>query len=184
MDQITLLQPEAAADRPGVSPLLPVDVWSSRSIPGDRPYQYVSPDHTVFIPAGEDFVQGQLYYGTKMADILRAFSLAKAVPGKPFYVSDESDERTYKGNVTENGTIADLQVFAERGGESVALDKEGNVYLAAGQVLVYSAKGELQGRIDVPERPIDILFGGADRATLYILTHASLYAVKPKVPGM
>ena len=183
-DQVTLLQPEAVAARPGMTPLLPVDVWSSRSIPGDRPYQYVSPDHTAFISAGEDFVQGQLYYGTKMADILRAFSLAKAMPGQPFYVSDESDERTYRGNVTDKGTISDLQLFAERGGESVAQDKDGNVYLAAGQVLIYNPRGELLGRIDVPERPIDIVFGGPDRDMLYVLTHASLYAVKTKVPGL
>jgi sugar lactone lactonase YvrE len=129
-------------------------------------------------------VQGQLYYGTKMADILRAYSLAKAVSGHPFYVSDESDERTYKGNVTDKGTIADLQLFAERGGESVAQDVEGNVYLAAGQVIVYNAKGEQTGRIDVPERPICIAFGGQDRSTLYVLTHASLYAVKTKIPGL
>jgi len=184
MDQVTFLQPEKAVDRPGMNPLLPVDVWSSRSVSGDRPYQYVSPDHSVFIPAGEDFVQGQLYYGTKMADILRAFSLAKAAPGHPFYVSDESDERTYKGNVTDKGTITDLQLFAERGGESVAQDVEGNVYLAAGQVIVYNAKGEQTGRVDVPERPICIAFGGQDRSTLYVLTHASLYAVKTKIPGL
>jgi len=184
MDQITLLKPEAATDRTGMTPILPVDVWSSRSIPGDRPYQYVSPDRTVFIPAGEDFVQGQLYYGTKMADILRAFSLAKAAPGRPFYVSDESEEKTYRGNVTDKGTIIDLRLFAERGGESVAQDLDGNVYLAAEEVMVYNPQGELTGRIDVPERPICILFGGPDRSTLYILTHTSLYSVKTKIAGL
>jgi sugar lactone lactonase YvrE len=184
MDQITLLKPEAATDRTGMTPILPVDVWSRRSIPGDRPYQYVSPDRTVFIPAGEDFVQGQLYYGTKMADILRAFSLAKAAPGRPFYVSDESEEKTYRGNVTDKGTIIDLRLFAERGGESVAQDHDGNVYLAAEEVMVYNPQGELTGRIDVPERPICILFGGPDRSTLYILTHTSLYSVKTKIAGL
>jgi sugar lactone lactonase YvrE len=184
MNQVICLQPEAAMDRQGMISLLPMDVWSRRSIAGEKPYQYMSPDRTTFIPAGEDFVQGELYYGTKMADILRAFGLAQALPGRPFYVSDESDERTYKGNVTDKGTITDLQLFAERGGENVAQDRDGNVYLAAGQVLVYNPKGEVIGRIDVPERPIDIIFGGRDRTTLYILTHASLYAVKTKVPGL
>lgn len=184
MGEATFLKPEAAAARPGMTPLLPVDVWSARSVPGDRPYQYVSPDGSVFIPAGEDFVQGQLYYGTKMADILRAFSMGKAVPGRPYYVSDESDEKTYRGNVTDKGTITNLQLFAERGGESVTQDSKGNVYLAAGQVFVYGAKGDLLGRIDVPERPIDVVFGGRDRGTLYILTHTSLYSVKTGVPGL
>ena len=34
------------------------------------------------------------------------------------------------------------------------------------------------GRIDVPERPLQLLFGGADGRTLFILTHHALYAVK------
>ena len=32
------------------------------------------------------------------------------------------------------------------------------------------------GRIDVPERPLQLIFGGADGRTLFILTHHSLYA--------
>src|SRR5579883_2981405 len=184
MDQITLLKPEAAADCQGMAPVLPVDVWSARSIPGDRPYQYVSPDRSLFIPAGEDFVQGELYYGTKMAHILRAFSLTKAEPGRPFYVSDESDEKTYKVNVTPKGTITKLQLFAERGGEGAAQDRDGNVYLVAGQVYVYGPKGDLLGQIDVPERPTGVIFGGRERDILYILTRGSLYAVKAKVPGL
>jgi len=183
-DQMTLLQPETATNRPGMLPVLPVDVWSSRSIPGDRPYQYVSLDHSVFIPAGRDFVQGELYYGTKMADVLRAFNFAKAIPGHPFYISDESEERTYKGQVTEKGTIADLQLFAEAGGQSVTQDASGNVYLAAGQVLVFNSQGNLIGRINVPERPICLAFGGNDRKTLYILTHASLYAIRTNTAGL
>jgi sugar lactone lactonase YvrE len=39
-------------------------------------------------------------------------------------------------------------------------------------------------RIDVPERPIDLVFGGADRRTLYILTHGSLYAIQTQTPGL
>ena len=66
---------------------------------------------------------------------------------------------------------------------AVAQDKNGNVYIAAEQVLVYSPDGKLLGRIDVPERPIDLVFGRADHRTLYILTHASLYAVQTKMPG-
>ena len=30
-------------------------------------------------------------------------------------------------------------------------------------------------RIDVPERPLQLVFGGADKRTLFILTHHSLY---------
>jgi sugar lactone lactonase YvrE len=181
---ITLLKPEPATEAPGMTALLPVAVWAKRDLALQTPWHYVSPDRTVFIPAGDDFVKGQLYYGTKMANILRAFSLAEVSPGQPFYISDESDEKTFRVTVTAAGNIDKVEPFAEQGGESVAQDKDGNVYLAAGQVLVYSAAGTLKEKIDVPERPIDLIFGGPDRRTLYILTHNSLYEVRTKVPGL
>ena len=146
--------------------------------------RYVSPDHSIFIPAGDDFVKGQLYYGTKMANILRAFSLAQVPSGHPFYISDESDEKTFQGHGDAGEAIDKVDLFAEQGGESVAQDKDGNVYLAAGQILVYGAAGNLKEKIDVPERPIDLVFGGPDGRTLYILTHRSLYAIRTNVSGL
>ena len=77
-----------------------------------------------------------------------------------------------------SGTVTDLKLFADRGGESLAVAGNGNVYIANGQVLVYAQDGKQVGQIDVPERPIQILFGGADGRTLFILTHHTLYAVK------
>ena len=76
--------------------------------------------------------------------------------------------------------LTDLQPFAERGGESVAVDGKGNVYVANGQIFVYNPAGKLIGQIDVPERPIDIIFGGPDHRTLFILAHHALFAVKVK----
>jgi sugar lactone lactonase YvrE len=70
-----------------------------------------------------------------------------------------------------------------RGGESVATDSKGNVFVANGQILVYDPAGKEIGRIDVPERPIDLVFGGADRRTLFIFTHHALYALKMQAPG-
>jgi sugar lactone lactonase YvrE len=60
----------------------------------------------------------------------------------------------------------------------VTSDAEGRVYVANGQVFVYSPEGREIGRIDVPERPLQLLFGGADRRTLFVLTHHALYAAK------
>ena len=65
----------------------------------------------------------------------------------------------------------------------MAWDAEGHVYVANGQVFVYDAAGTAIGRIDVPERPIQILFGGADWRTLFVLTHHTLFAVRTLVAG-
>jgi sugar lactone lactonase YvrE len=186
--EMTLLRPEATADHSAMSPFLAANVWGTGNFTGtissERPFQYLSPDHTVFLPAGDDFVQGRLYYGTKMADILRAFGLVRAIPGRPFYVSDEAEEKTYRAEVTSNGTLSDPQLFAEQGGESVAQDKEGNVYLSAGQIYVYNSKGVRIETITVPERPIDLLFDGKDNRTLFILAHSSLYALRTRYGGL
>jgi sugar lactone lactonase YvrE len=79
--------------------------------------------------------------------------------------------------------MSQITPFVEQGGESFAQDVEGNVYLAAGQVLVYSPAGKLIDTIDVPERPHNILFGGPDRKTLYLLTDHFLYSVRMRRAG-
>jgi hypothetical protein len=93
-------------------------------------------------------------YGTFRRNVIT--TLAKAVPGKAFYISDEEAEKTYMGTVTNTGSVKDLQLFADEGGESVVQDRDGNMYLAAGQILVYSPGGKLIGQIDVPERPVGL----------------------------
>ena len=142
------------------------------------------PDRSVFIPAEEAFVQGPPYFGYKFGHILQAYGLVKAVLGRPFYVTNESEQRTYSGSVNADGTLSGLRLFAEQGGESLAQDGQGNVYLAAGQVFVYNPSGKLIDTIAVPERPLQLVFGGKDRRTLFILTHSSLYAVRTRYAGL
>ena len=181
-DQLTLLAPEPSAPRPGMTPILPVDVWRNENdfpevAERQKPYQFVSLDRSTFIPAGEDFVTGQLYYGSKIHDVLRAFGLAPAKIGQAFYVSDESEEKTYRATVGEDGTLRNLQLFANVGGESVTEDAQGNVFIAAGQIDVYNPAGKLIGTIDVPERPSQLLLG-PDRKTLFIAARTSLYSIQ------
>jgi sugar lactone lactonase YvrE len=182
--EMGLLKPQPAQSRPGMTAFLPVDVWASPDLSVKTTWQYLSPDGSMFIPAGDDFVKGQMRWGTKLANVLHTFGLESTVPGYPVYITDQSDQKTYKVDVQSDGTFGAVTLFAEDGGQAVAQDKNGNVYLAAEQVIVYSKEGKLLGRIDVPDRPIDLVFGGADRRTLYILTHASLYAVQTKIPGL
>lgn len=126
---------------------------------------------------------GKLYYWAKLDDPLRAFGLAPAAANMPYYISDEEAEKTYVGKVAVDGTITDLRLFTEQGGESVTVDDHGNVYIAAGQVFVYNSSGALIETIDVPERPTQLLFGGSDGHTLFMLTRSSLYAVETIYPG-
>jgi hypothetical protein len=187
-NDITLLKAEAAVSRPGIIPVLPVNYWRNENDFTQagrvkKPYQFVSRDGSTFIPAGQDFVTGQLYYGSKLHDVLRAFGMAPVMPGQPFYVSDESEDKTYAATVTDDGGISNLRLFAQQGGEGIAVDEKGNVYIAAGQVFVYNASGHLIDTIEVPERPSQLLFGGRDGKRLFILARSSLYAVQTRYKG-
>jgi sugar lactone lactonase YvrE len=186
--EIVLLKPEASLPRPGMTAVLPVDHWRLENdffeaVPVRKPYQFISPDATTFIPAGEDFITGRLYYGSKLHDVLRAFGMAAAVPGKPFYVSDEEELQTYRATVDDAGTLTDVKLFAEAGGEGLAVDSQGNVYIAAGQIFAYDASGKLIETIEVPERPLQLVFGGSDRKTLFVAGRTSLYAVRMRFGG-
>jgi Pectate lyase superfamily protein/SMP-30/Gluconolactonase/LRE-like region len=182
-DDITLLPAVPAAPRPGMTPVLPVDYWRNENdfletVPAKQAYQFISPDGTTFLPAGADFVSGKLYYGSKLNNTVRAFGLSPAIAGQRFYVSDENGEKTYAATVEPDGTLSNLRLFAERGGESVTVDDKGNVYIAAGEIFVYNPSGRLIDSIDVPERPSQLLFGGRDGRTLFVLARSSLYAVQ------
>jgi sugar lactone lactonase YvrE len=118
-----------------------------------------------------------------MHDVLRAFGLAPAKLGQEFYVSDEDEQKTYRSIVDEDGTLTDLKLFVNVGGESVAEDAQGNVYIASGQIYVFNPAGSLIDTIDVPERPSQIVFGGPDGHTLFIAARSSLYSVQMRSAG-
>jgi hypothetical protein len=205
--QLKVLHLEPAAERPGLTPALPVDYWFNgdfaETLSATQPYtytslqqmfekglgnrttfQFVSPDNSLFIPTDAPIVQGEPYFGTKWAPVLEAYGLVKGIEGKPFYATNEAEQRTYRGLLNPDGSLSQITTFVEQGGESLAQDSEGNVYLAAGQIYVYSPEAKLLGSIDVPERPHDILFGNKDRRTLYLLSDHSLYAVRLRHPGL
>jgi sugar lactone lactonase YvrE len=183
-DAITTLQPESVAPRPGMTAMLPVGDWRVNAAALQQPYrQYVSPDGTTFIPAGQDFVNGATSWGIKSSALLRGFGLARAVAGRPFYITDEAQMTTWVGAVQPDGSMPEREIFVNQGGEAVTTDAQGNVYLAAGQVYVYNPTGKLIDTIEVPERPLQLVFGGKDRQTLFIPARTSLYAVRTRFKG-
>jgi sugar lactone lactonase YvrE len=212
IDQVTVLEPQASAARTGAAAVLPVNVWDNgefadqldldtyeyrtiaeifaKDMTTPTAKQYVSPDRSLILPAGRVFRQGPdgSYPGMdptgwRWSNNLDAYGFITALPGQRIYIVSGAEDRTYSATVKADGTLADLKPFAERGGESVTVDSQGNVYVANGQVFVYDKSGNNIGRIDVPERPTQLLFGGPDRGTLFIFTHQALYAVKTKAPG-
>ena len=199
--ELTVIPPTPAADHPGAATLLPVNYWNNgefrdqldsvtyrfttlaemfaRDMALAKPREYVSPDGSLVLPAYRTFGQGPSnFLGWRFSDPLDSYGFTAARAGGRVFVSNGSESRTYRGRVGARGQVTDLEPFANRGGEGVAVDAEGRVYVANGQVFVYAPDGRELGRIDVPERPLQLVFGGADGRTLFILAHHALYAAR------
>ncbi|HEV2437574.1 MAG TPA: glycosyl hydrolase family 28-related protein [Verrucomicrobiae bacterium] len=173
------LEPEHVAARAGKDLYLPVSDWHLNRDSLSHPVaDFISPDGTAMIPVGQDFLNAATSWGIKSSPQIRSFGLGPARPGQPFYVTDESALRTWKADVNPDGSLTNFQLFAEQGGESVTADAHGNVYIAAGQVYVYNPAGKLIDTIEVPERPIQVVLGGADHRTLFIAARTSLYSLR------
>lgn len=182
------LDPVAAAPRPGAVFVRPAGEWrvakdTASGLPVAKPFHYVSPDGSTVIPAGRDFVTGVMSWGVKAADLLRTFGLARATPGQPFYLTSEAEVATWRGTVGPDGNFTTFEPFVQQGGESVAVDRGGNVYIAAGHVEVYNPAGRLLQTIETPERPMHLAFGGKDGRTLFIATRSALYSIGTGTEG-
>lgn len=201
-DQMTMIAPIPMASASQAWTLLPVNWWNNgefrdqldhqtyafptladmfaRDVGTPKAQEYVSPDGSLSLPAFRVWQQGPVdHVGWRWSDSLNANGLVSGKPGERIFVTNGSENITYSGTVGPGGTLTDIKPFANRGGESVAVDGEGRVYVANGQIFIYDPEGKAIGRIDVPERPLQILFGGAGKRTLFILTHHALYAAQP-----
>jgi hypothetical protein len=198
---IRVLTPQPAQPRPKARAILPANYWNNgefrnqldfstmryrtlaemfaEDVSTPKKKQYVSPDGSIFLPAGLVVQQGPPdATGWRFSDNLDTYGFLNAAVGDRIYVASSSEDRTYSAVVDAEGALSELRPLTERGGESVAVGPDGNVYVANGQIFVYNREGKKIARIDVPQRPIDIIFGGEDGRTLYILAHRALYSVK------
>lgn len=182
--EILPLKPEPVSSAAGKQLYLPVSDWHLNRESLSHPVaQFVSPDKTMVLPVGQDFLDGIVSWGVKSSPPIRSFGLGFAAPGRPFYITDESALRTWAADVNPDGSLQAFRLFAERGGECVASDSQGHVFVAAGQIYVYDQSGKLLETIDVPDRPVQLVFGGADHKTLFIAARSSLYSLPMRSSG-
>jgi hypothetical protein len=198
--ELTLIAPTPTAPHPGELAALPVNWWVNGEFKDQldpktlrfttlgemfadeaaepKAREYVSPDGSLVLPAFRVFQQGPAdQLGWRFSPTLDALELVLAPVGGQVFVSNESQDVTYSARVGAGGALTDLKPFARRGGECVAVDAQGRVYVANGQIFVYAPDGREIGRIDTSERPIGLAFGGPSRRTLYILSQHALFGV-------
>jgi gluconolactonase len=120
----------------------------------------------------------------------RPNGIALAPNGRTLYVSD-SDSRTVRAfDLDAKGAASNERVvIANIPGvpDGLRTDVNGNLYVAANAVLVYSPPGpggaKLLGTVPVPETPSNMAFGDPDLETLYITARTSLFRVRLGVKG-
>lgn len=120
--------------------------------------------------------------GGSWKGLLQAAQLAPLGLGESTFAVSEEDDKAYRVTL-ETARKLTAQVFAPRGGTSIAEDTDGNVYIAGAQVYVYAKDGTAEGVLETPERPGALAFGDADHRTLYIGARGSLYAVRTRAAG-
>ncbi len=101
---------------------------------------------------------------------------------KRLYVADSGAPKHIRVfDVAADGQLANGAVFAtiDQGvPDGIRCDSDGRVWSSAGDgVHIFSAGGELTGKILVPESPANLAFGGDDLKTLFITARTSLYSI-------
>ena len=199
--EVTMIKPTPVASRPQALVASPVNFWNNgefrdqlnpatyefttlaemfaRDVALPKAREYVSPDGSLVLPAYRVLRQGPAdHLGYRWADTLQTHGFVLGRVGERVVFTNGSENRTFSGKLNAGGGITDLKLLANRGGESAVADAAGNVYVANGQVFIYGPDAQEKARIDVPERPLQLILGGPDKRTLFILTHHSLYATQ------
>lgn len=104
--------------------------------------------------------------------------------GKTLYVSDINDGKIWKYTINADGTLSNKTFFAPEGSDGMTIDNQGNVYLTNKVVSVFSPEGKNIARIEIPEQPSNVCFGGKKRNVLFITARTSVYTLKMKVKGV
>ena len=120
---------------------------------------FVAPDGVTVIP--------------DVYDLLRSSSLLAVSPGETAYVSDEYNHRVFSV-VYETMERVENQEFVNAGQFSATTGGD-KVFVADGLIYVCNLKGEIIGKIRLPERPSSIIMG--KDGYLYASAVSSLYRI-------
>lgn len=139
----------------------------TREQPGNYVYRFQPADKTVH-PVVKDFVKPN--------------GLCFSPDEKKLYVADSGPAGHIRVfDVESDNTLANGKVFAkiDKGvPDGIRCDKAGNVWSSAGDgVHIFAPKGNLIGKILVPEAPANLGFGGPRGKTLYMTARTSLYSI-------
>lgn len=116
----------------------------------------------------------------------RPDGIALAPSGRILYVTNSDDRNVRAYDLDKNGAASNERVVVshiEGIPNGIRVDENGNLYVAAARVEVYSPEGKQLGTVHLVETPSNCAFGDADFETLYITARTSIYRVRLKAKG-
>lgn len=127
-------------------------------------------------------------------DFNKPNGIALSPDGNTLYVVDNGIGQVLFADLNADGTVkaAFAKAVDAPGGDGMAVDQAGNLYVAAtAGVLVFDKSGTALGTVTVSGTPSNVAFGGADLKTLYVTSNkgggdpaTGLYSIKLNVPGL
>ena len=125
-------------------------------------------------------------------DLVKPNGIVITPDDSTIYVSDRGTQKLHRYRVSPDGKLEWKDVVydfsPDRGIDGMALDREGNVYGAAGQgetsgLFVISPDGDLLVHKRLPEFATNVIFGGKDRRDLFVTASTSVYQMRTKLAG-
>ena len=105
--------------------------------------------------------------------------------GKYLYVADIQANKTYRYEISQDGSLKARREFVPQGSDGMTLDSEGNLYITGRGVTVYDSSGKMLGNIPVSDNWTgNVCFGGRDRRTLFITASEAIYTLRMQVRGV
>ena len=111
----------------------------------------------------------------------RPNGIALTPDGHTLYIADSEERKILAYDLDAGGNAARERVLiAEMEGspDGLRVAENGNLYIAAKGIAVYSPTGKYLRTIDFPETPANCAFGGSDLKTLYVTARTSVYSVR------
>jgi gluconolactonase len=117
----------------------------------------------------------------------RPNGLAVSPDGKILYVSN-SDERNVRAyDISKEGALENERVWiakTEGVPDGLDVDAQGNLFVAAKGVQIYSPAGKLVTTISLAEKPSNLVFGDGSMQTLYVTARSTVYRILMETKGV